>query len=79
MYRHSIFGWLFRGVSLFPPKKAEEVTMFFINVDLVEHALYVTGECHRFLSETTQDTNQGVRQIGALQKMAIKGMFLELC
>ena len=53
--------------------------MFFINVDLVEHALYVTGECHRFLSETTQDTNQGVRQIGALQKMAIKGMSLELC
>lgn len=53
--------------------------MFFIDVDLVEHALDVTGECHRFLSETTQDTNQGVRQIGALQKMAIKGMSLELC
>ena len=53
--------------------------MFFIDVDLVEHALDVAGERHRFLSETTQDTNQGVRQIRALQKMSIKGMSLEIC
>ena len=53
--------------------------MLFIDVDLVEHALNVTSECHRFLSEAAQDTNQGVRQIGALQKVAIKGMSLEIC
>ena len=52
--------------------------MLFIDVDLVEHALYVTSECYRFLSETTQDTNQGVRQIGTFQNIAIKRIPLQI-
>ena len=64
---------------MFPPKKAEEVMMLFIDLNLVEHALDVTSECHRFLSEMAQDTNQGVRQIRALQKMAIKRISLKIC
>ena len=57
----------------------EEVTMLFTDVDLVERTLDVTSERKRFLSETAQDTNQGVRQIGALQKVAVKGLSLESC
>ena len=36
-----------------PPVKMEEVALFLIDVDLVEHALYIAGECQRFLSEVT--------------------------
>ena len=51
---------------MFPIKKAKKATKLFVDVDLVEHALDVTSECYRFLPETTQDPNQGVRQIRAL-------------
>ena len=44
MYSHSVFLQFFCGVSLAPPEKTEEVAVFLIDVDLVEHSLYVAGK-----------------------------------
>lgn len=41
-----------------PPVKMEEVALFLIDVDLVEHALYIAGECQRFLSEVTLECEE---------------------
>ena len=41
-----------------PPVKMEEVALFLIDVDLVEHALYIAGECQRFLSEITLECEE---------------------
>ena len=66
MYCHSVFLRFLGSVSLAPQEKTEEVAVFLIDVDLVEHSLYVAGKCYRFLSEATQDADQGVCQIGSL-------------
>lgn len=41
-----------------PPVKMEEVALSLIDVDLVEHALYIAGECQRFLSEVTLECEE---------------------
>lgn len=41
-----------------PPVKMEEVAPSLIDVDLVEHALYIAGECQRFLSEVTLECEE---------------------
>lgn len=41
-----------------PPVKMEEVALFLIDVYLVEHALYIAGECQRFLSEVTLECEE---------------------
>lgn len=60
-----------------PPVKMEEVALFLIDVDLVEHALYIAGECQRFLSEVTLECEEHPSQSN--KTINCSGLSLNFC
>lgn len=60
-----------------PPVKMEEVALFLIDVDLVEHALYIAGECQRFLSEVTLECEEQPSQSN--KTINCSGLSLNFC
>ena len=49
VYFHSIFSFI-------PPEESKEVSVFFIDEELMKHPFHITGDGYPLLAETAEDT-----------------------
>ena len=70
---HSVLGRFAIKVSTLPPEEAKKVAMFWVDMDLVEHALHVTRKGYRLLTESSEYANQVIGEIRTLEEMSVEG------
>ena len=75
---HPVLDHFFGRVSILPPQKTKQVSIFFSYIELVKHTLNVSHEGHFFLTESAQDSQKTIGQVWTLQKMIIKADTFEL-
>ena len=79
MYQHLIFLWLSRQIAMRISEKSQCIQIFRMYTHLVEHCLYICLYRYSFLSESTQYTNQAIRQIWTLKNLVIQRLAMVLC
>ena len=67
MDRHSKFYRISFQLGIVPPQESQKVTVFHIDLYLVEHALDVTHKGDSILTESAQNSGEVVRHIWSLE------------
>ena len=67
----SEFASAFIGVTVLPPQESQEATMFFCNLHLVEHSLYVCHYSNMFFSKSDKYSNKLICEVRTCQKIFI--------
>ncbi|XP_055016331.1 uncharacterized protein cfap92 [Boleophthalmus pectinirostris] len=75
MYYHSVLREILTAISVRPPQESQQITVFSWHPDLVKHGLNISHK-HRFLTKSSEDTDQQTIVRGSQLYVQIKLLFL---
>ena len=77
MNSHTHLNHITTMIHVLPPKKPEEVLVFWTHFKLKEHLFYVADKSDRFLTKPTQNTYQGVCEVRSLEHGGVQRLPFE--
>ena len=72
MYFHFVLFGILADIAVWPPEKSKVISVFFVYDKLMKHFLHVTSYGVGISSESAQNTDQVVGQVGSAEQMVVQ-------